>query len=176
MLVSLFFIVLSTLSIVLSTLTQFDSQPFVKMFDIIEYVCIVWFTLEILIRFLLSSHKSAFSKSALNMIDIVSIVPFFISKILPIAKNFSFASNSITFFKMLRILSVLKFARHSVGLHSMGYTFRKCFKELKPYIELFFIAVLVFSTFVYHAEYKEANTQFTSIPAAMWWALISLTT
>jgi potassium channel subfamily V protein 1 len=176
MLVSLFFIVLSTLSIVLSTLTQFDSEPFVKIFDIIEYLCIVWFTLEILIRFLLSSHKSAFFKSALNIIDIVSIVPFLISKILSITQYFSFASNCIMFFKMLRILSVLKFARHSVGLHSLGYTFRKCFKELEPYIELFFIAVLVFSTLVYHAEHQETNTPFTSIPAAMWWALISLTT
>ena len=174
MLVSLFFIVLSTTAIVLSTLTQFKLQPFIKAFDIIEIICIVWFTLEVLFRFLLSSKKMAFLRDPLNIIDFISIIPYYGSFFS--VKYFQFTRKSLVIFKMLRILSVLKLARHSLGLRSLGHTFRKCYKELGLLLILFFIAVLLFSTLIYHAEQDEVDTKFTSIPAAMWWALISLTT
>lgn len=175
MFVSLFFIVLSAISIVFSTLAQFNSPPFSKSFDVIEVVCIIWFTFEVLFRFLLSSKKLIFFKTPLNVIDIISILPYYGSTIFSI-NYFHFTRKSIMLFKTLRIFSVLKLARHSVGLRSLGHTFRKCYKELGLLLVLFFIAVLLFSALIYHAEHEEVDTKFTSIPAAMWWALISLTT
>ncbi len=173
--VSLLFIVLSSASIVMSTLSEFKTPYFRRIFDIIEISCVVWFTFEISFRFLLSNKKCKFLTSPLNLIDIVSILPYYGSTLFTI-NYFHLARKWTILFKMLRIFSILKLARHSVGLRSLGNTFRKRYKELGLLLILFCIAILLFSTLAYHAEQDEVDTKFTSIPAAMWWALISLTT
>jgi potassium voltage-gated channel Shab-related subfamily B protein 1 len=145
------------------------------IFENIEHLCIGWFTLEYVLRFLSSPNKKKFLKGALNIIDLISILPFYISLIFSnvnfesITKQTKQVRRVLTLFRVLRILRIFKLARHSTGLQSLGYTLQQSYKELGLLLMFLSIAVLLFSSLAYFAEREEKGTQFTSIPTTFWY-------
>lgn len=45
----------------------------------IEFGCCIWFSFELIVRFLSSPSKWTFLKSFLNILDFVAVVPFFVN-------------------------------------------------------------------------------------------------
>lgn len=57
-----------------------DEVPSItEPFFIIESLCIVWFSLELSVRFLSCPSKLAFIKDMMNSIDLLAIMPYFFS-------------------------------------------------------------------------------------------------
>lgn len=144
---------------------------------IIETICISWFTIEYIIRVFATPDICKFFKGVLNTIDLVAIVPFYISIVLETLdtgnlKNLKSVRKAVQVFRVLRIMRILKLARHSTGLQSLGYTLRRSYKELSMLLMFLAIFILLFSSLAYFAE-KDGNAiQFRSIPHAFWWASI----
>ena len=140
------------------------------IFEIIEVICIGWFTLEYVLRFWSSPYKLKFIKGWLNVIDLISIMPYFVSLFVKTGKydNLNNARRVLTLFRVLRILRIFKLARHSTGLKSLGYTLKQSNKELGLLMMFLTIAVLLFSSLAYFAEKEEVDTKFTSIPNTFW--------
>nr|VZH93462.1 unnamed protein product [Spirometra erinaceieuropaei] len=141
--------------------------------DNLELVCITWFTIEYVLRFAVAPYKCAFLKSPMNIIDVIAILPYYISKALD---SLTAISKVVQVFRLLRVLRVLKLARHSIGLQALGYTVRRSYKELGLLMMLVAMGVLIFSSLAYFAEKDEKDTAFKSIPATFWWAIITMTT
>ncbi|VDL94797.1 unnamed protein product [Schistocephalus solidus] len=141
--------------------------------DNLELVCITWFTIEYVVRFAVAPYKCAFLKSPMNIIDVIAILPYYISKALD---SLTAISKVVQVFRLLRVLRVLKLARHSIGLQALGYTVRRSYKELGLLMMLVAMGVLIFSSLAYFAEKDEKDTAFKSIPATFWWAIITMTT
>ncbi|RNA00607.1 potassium voltage-gated channel subfamily B member 2-like [Brachionus plicatilis] len=194
--VSIFFIIISSVTLTLNTMPEFQIKTNSSnatsapnrpnhalytenpLFEAIEIVCIGWFSLEYLLRLFSSPNKVNFVKSPLNLIDLISILPYFVTLLLDNQKydNFNNARRTLTLFRVLRILRIFKLARHSTGLKSLGYTLKRSKKELGLLMMFLSIAVLLFSSLAYFAEKEEVDTKFTSIPSTFWWALITMTT
>uniref|UniRef100_A0AAV2LZ00 BTB domain-containing protein n=1 Tax=Knipowitschia caucasica TaxID=637954 RepID=A0AAV2LZ00_KNICA len=62
------------------------------------------------------------------------------------------------------------------GLQILGQTLKASMRELGLLIFFLFIGVILFSSAVYFAEADEPQSQFSSIPEAFWWAVVSMTT
>merc|ERR1711953_1599254 len=75
--ISILFVVISTVGMVLATMPDLEEQ-YPKL-ALIEAVCISWFTIEYLLRFAGSPQKCDFVKGAMNIIDVLAILPYYVS-------------------------------------------------------------------------------------------------
>ena len=140
--------------------------------EIIEYICIAWFTFEYLIRFITCPNKWMFFKKPLSVVDLITIIPFYGSLILmnqPFLYKYTHLIQTIVqVFRLLRIVRIFKLARHSNGLRLLGRVIIQAYKELGLMCVFIGFGILVFSSLAYFAEKDQFETKFTSIPATFW--------
>ncbi|CAI5440594.1 unnamed protein product [Caenorhabditis angaria] len=161
----------------------------VPWFFIIELVCIIWFTIELFLRFISCPCKMTFCTSILNIIDFVAIAPFFVNLILssedPSKKNEEGKNSAMSFavlrvLRLVRVFRVFKLSRHSVGLQILGKTFRASVQEFCLLIFFMAIALVLFASSIYYAEqtgtFETTENKFSSIPASFWFVLVTMTT
>ena len=161
-----------TFEIIEDDIPQLD-EPFF----IIESLCILWFTIELLFRFVSCPLKLKYLKSIMNIIDIIAIIPYFITFGTMIAKEDKKPSQTLLLsilrvIRLVRVFRIFKLSRHSRGLQVLGKTLRASLRELALLIFFLFMGVILFSSAVYFAEITEKDTCFKSIPDAFWWAMV----
>jgi voltage-gated potassium channel len=79
----------------------------------------------------------------------------------------------------MRMLRLLKLAKQVTKGNEKSKITSK-FDTLKMDLQIYFIAmfsvITISSTLMYYAERMVEGTQFTSIPQAMWWCVVTITT
>uniref|UniRef100_A0A4W3IRQ9 Potassium voltage-gated channel, subfamily G, member 1 n=1 Tax=Callorhinchus milii TaxID=7868 RepID=A0A4W3IRQ9_CALMI len=151
-------------------------------------ICVSWFSLEFLLRFIQARSKFVFLRTPLNIIDIIAILPYYITLVVDttsLENGKSSAGNSyfdkvglvLRVLRALRILYVMRLARHSLGLQTLGLTARRCTREFGLLLLFLCVAIALFAPLLYLIENEMSDSQeFTSIPACYWWAVITMTT
>jgi potassium voltage-gated channel Shaw-related subfamily C protein 1 len=144
----------------------------------IEIVCNIWFTVEIVIRFIVSPKKLEFVKSPVNIIDFVATLSFYFDFIMQFAGRTERHKNSdlFEFISIVRIFRLFKLTRHSGGLKILIHTFKASLKELYLLIFFLIIFIVIFASLIYYAERMQSNpdNQFTSIPIGLWWSIVTM--
>ena len=140
---------------------------------VLEAIYMTWFSIEFLVRFFSCPDYSKFIKSFMNIIDLLAILPYYLTPILTQLQSIKTVGQVL---RILRIMRVFKLARHSRGLQGLGYTMRASYKELGLILMFIGIGILIFSTLTYMTEKEQDSTYFTSVVDAFWWAGITMTT
>ena len=99
--------------------TSASETKFFWLFFIIETICVTWFSFEFICRLLVAPSKFAFIKNGPNIIDVVSIIPYFIQLIGLIyqkkdrdVSGFSSTLTVLRIVRLVRVFRIFKLSRH----------------------------------------------------------------
>ncbi|EJW82156.1 voltage-gated potassium channel protein [Wuchereria bancrofti] len=149
-------------------------------FFYIEFVSNIWFTMELFIRFLFCPKISQFTRQAVNIIDLIATLSFYIDWALD--RTITGANrDTVEFFSIIRILRLFKLTQHFSGLKILFQTFRASAQELLLLVFFVLLGIVIFAALIYYAERVETNpdNQFHSIPVerdVLYWAIITMCT
>ena len=172
-------ILLNTLAIILGSFESIESR-YREQFYYFEVFSVVIFTIEYLLRLWTARFKYpdkggwgaivsyVFSFGAL--VDLLAILPFYMPLIIPIDMRF------IRILRILRIARVLKLSRYTNALQLIRAVVYEKRSELGVVLFLTAILLIIASTLVYNIEHEAQPQAFPNIGAAMWWAVVTLTT
>ena len=147
-----------------------------KKLFIVETFCVVCFSLELLIRFIVSPDKLRFFWNVLIIFDLLAVLPFYVT--LAISAQSLTAVQSAYVLRVLRLtraFRLVKIYRHSSTMQVFVKTIRECIKDFLTLGFLILMTMIVFASCCYFFEQEHEGTNFVSIPAACWWAIITMT-
>jgi voltage-gated potassium channel len=149
-------------------------------FKIFEAISVLLFTCEYGLRIWASgarckSTEPQFLKGRLRyicsfhgIVDIIAILPFYLQVLFP--------GLDLRVLRTLRLLRVFKLSHYSTALEDL---FSAIYQERRSFVAasyLLLLAIILTSSFMYYAENSHQPEKFSSIPNAMYWSLITLTT
>jgi voltage-gated potassium channel len=108
------------------------------------------------------------------LIDLVAIAPSILAHFIGV----SFDLREIRILRLLRILRLFRLTAYTKSAHMISNVFKKRAKELAISFVLAIFLIIIASCIVYFAEHlhPENKEKFTSIPATLWWSVVTLTT
>ena len=171
------FIFISVLITTLETLKCGEivtcGEVYSKPFFVIDSICVVIFTVELLLRFYVCPKKRKFLLDAMNIIDTLAILPYYIALFLT---SFGIESSFLQILKVLRVIRILKLTRNSRRLRCLLLTLRRCAVDIVFLYCICFLAIILFGTAIYYLELAEGEPRFSSIPESFWYICITLMT
>ncbi|XP_032220589.1 potassium voltage-gated channel subfamily D member 2 [Nematostella vectensis] len=149
-----------------------------QAFFVLESICVGVFTFEYLSRLLTAPKRWDFVKGYMSIIDVVSILPYYAGIIMENVFQTSVDSlGSLVLLRVLRVFRVLKFTRHSSRLRSLLFAIQRSASELGFIVFSLSLGVVLISSMLYYVEKDgTGGDMFNSIPATMWYSVVTMTT
>jgi len=162
-----FLILLSIITFSIETIPTLKPQTRVILRSI-EFICVMVFTIEYLLRIYVAENKFKFIFSFFGIIDFLAILPFYVAVGIDL--------RSLRALRFLRLFRILKLVRYNKALNQ----FSRAIKSSKEQIFLFIFVTLILIYFaavgIYYFENEAQPEHFSSIFDSLWWAIITLTT
>jgi len=170
-------IAITTLAVIIETIEAVDRQ-FQPLLRTIEVMSLAVFGTEYMLRLWVITcsprythplfGRLRFAVTPLALLDLLAVAPALL------ATGLDLRVLRVT--RLARVLRVLKLARYSRGMGLIGKVVRQKKEELLIALGFFLILLVMTSSLMYFAEHGAQPKAFSSIPAAMWWAVVTMTT
>lgn len=139
-----------------------------RVLGIFETVSVIVFTVEYLMRVANTSPRMSYVRSFMGVIDVLSILPFYLS--------LGFDLRSIRVFRLFRILRLVKLARYSAAVQRFHLAFSYAREELVLFGTAALIVLYLAAVGIYHFEHEAQPQVYASVFHSLWWAIVTLTT
>lgn len=171
-------IVINVVAVMLETVKPLAAR-YGSTFDRFEAVSLAVFTAEYLLRLWSCTADARYAHPVLGrlrfairplaLVDLIAILPGYVPR----------GWVDLRFLRVLRlmrILRVLKLGRYSDALGVLGRVVASRRGELGVMLMVLAVLLVLSAGLMYHAEHDAQPDRFSSMPAALWWAVITLTT
>ena len=172
-------ITLNVAAVILATVESLDSQ-YQYYFRIFEVFSVTVFSLEYLLRLWTCTLNENFRNpitgrlryilTPFALIDLLAILPFYLPMIIPLDLRF------IRAVRLFRLFRLFKIGRYSKAVLMLKRVLKEKKEELVLVVFVVFLLLIIFSSLMYFIEKEAQPEAFSSIPEAMWWGIITLTT
>ncbi|HCB52663.1 MAG TPA: potassium channel protein [Rhodobacter sp.] len=170
------FVMLNIFGVILETMSDFEARYHLE-FYIFETFSIAFFTIEYFTRLWAAGAmidgeswrgRVRYIFSFNGLVDLAATAPFYLQILMP--------GLDLRVLRILRLVRVFKLSHYSTAIEDL---FSAVYQERKAFIAaiyLLLIAVILTSSLMYFAETTHQPDKFGSIPDAIYWSLITLTT
>lgn len=168
--IGLIVLILISVLVVLLESVSFIQEEYGRVLYLLEWGITLLFILELSLRLIAIRHPFRYFFSFFGIIDFLSILPAFLSLFISGGQSLMV----IRVIRLLRVFRIFKLVRYMKEAHFLA----AALKENRPKIIVFLGGVLtlvvIMGAVMYLVEGEENG--FTSIPKAMYWAIVTLTT
>ena len=172
-------IALNVVAVIVETVEDLATQ-YAVVFQFFEVFSVGVFTVEYVLRLwtCVANRRYAhpvtgrlrFAGSWHAIVDVLAILPFYLPMFLPSDLRII---RALRFFRLFRFL---KLSRYSESMRIFGKVLRSERSELMVALFVAGVLLVLGSSFLYLVEHEAQPDKFSSIPAAMWWGVATLTT
>jgi voltage-gated potassium channel len=172
-------ILLNLVAVILETVPELADRYGVA-FDVFEAVSVAIFSVEYLLRLWSCTSnpkyrhpvfgRIRFALTPMALIDLIAIAPAYVPGDVFLDLRY------VRVVRLVRLLRVLKMARYSQTLRTFSNVVGARVWDLGLIGFFLVILLIVASITMYFAEHEAQPEMFSSIPAAMWWGVVTLTT
>jgi voltage-gated potassium channel len=162
-------ILLSIIVVVLDSVPQFHLNHKGTM-NVLEWGFTLMFSAEYIARLLAVRHPIRYATSFFGIIDLMSVLPTYFSLFVPEAA----ALLDIRILRLLRVFRIFKLTMYIDEYTMLSHALRASGRKILVFLSVVLMAVLIFGTLMYVVEGPKHG--YTSIPVAMYWATVTMTT
>lgn len=162
-------ILVSVSAVMLDSIDTVQSQYGGLLYGV-EWFFTLIFTIEYLLRLLSVGRPLKYALSFYGVVDLLAIIPTYISLILPGSQYFLV----IRILRILRIFRILKLAHYIGEARLLLKALRTSSRKILVFLFAVLTLVVIFGSLMYVIE-GGANG-FTSIPRSIYWAIVTMTT
>ena len=171
-------IVVNVSSVVLESVESLRARHF-ETFWWIEQISTVVFAIEYLLRVwsapdrVSGKFRSSFAgrlryaSQPFALVDLIAVLPAILGML---------GADDLRVLRLLRLLRMLKLTRHSTAFSLLWDVFREEAQSIGAVLFMLLITLIMSGSIMYMLESDAQPQVFSSIPAAIWWALVTLTT
>ncbi|MEX0719225.1 MAG: ion transporter [Balneolaceae bacterium] len=160
-------IFLSIISISIETLPNLNAG-YKSALNLFEIFSVIIFSIEYITRISVADNKKQYIFSFYGMIDLIAIIPFYLSLGIDI--------RSLRIFRLLRLARILKATRYWKAIRRLKYAFISIKAELVIFIAITFGVLYIAAIGIYYFENPSQPEEFKSVFHSLWWAIATLTT
>jgi len=134
----------------------------------VELITVVLFTAEYLLRIAVAENKRRFVSSFYGVIDLVAILPFYLS--------LGFDLRAIRIFRIFRLFRILKLARYSRAVRRFHLALLIAREEMVLFGMSALFLLYLSAVGIYYCENEAQPEAFGSVFHSLWWSVCTLTT
>lgn len=162
--------ILVSIAVVLMGSVPPMQADYARPFALAEWAFTLLFTAEYVARLYCVRHPWRYAKSFFGIIDLLSILPTYFALLVPEAG----ALLDIRILRLLRIFRIFKLTLYVTEYMRLARALRASGRKILIFLSVVLMAVLILGTLMYVVEGPKHG--FTSIPMAMYWAVVTMTT
>jgi len=137
----------------------------------LEWALTGLFTIEYVLRIISIARPSRYVRSFYGLVDLAALLPSYLALLLPGA-NSLMVIRTIRLLRVFRILKLVHFSREAVVLLQ---ALRASRSKIMVFLLAIVTLIIISGTVMYLIE-GNSDSGFTSIPRAMYWAVVTMTT
>ena len=163
-------ILLSVLTVMLDSAPQIHAE-YGQWLYVAEWTFTLLFTVEYLTRLWCIEHSWNYAKSFYGLVDLLSVLPTYISLWLPGTQFFL----AIRILRVLRVFRVLRMVRYVGEAELIAQALAASRRKIIVFIASVLALMVIFGSLMYLVE-GGSNPAFASIPHSIYWAVTTMTT
>ena len=168
--IALVIIILLSIAVVMADSVPSIGKRHGAVMTLLEWGFTLLFTAEYIARLACVRHPLRYATSFFGIIDLLSVLPTYFALLVPEAAVFL----DIRIVRLLRVFRIFKLTQYVAEYTMLARALRASSRKILVFLSTVVMAVLIFGTIMYVVE-GPANG-YTSIPMAMYWATVTMTT